>query len=58
MKKLTLTLFTIIFVTLVSCSNSNSATEETVVNTTPVVSSSPNIIFILIDDMGWDVFGN
>lgn len=58
MKKFTLTLFTTIILAVVSCSNSNSATEETVVNTTPVVSSSPNIIFILIDDMGWDVFGN
>ena len=39
-----------------SCSSNQNDIDETPIIVTP--SSSPNIVFILIDDMGWDVFGN
>lgn len=49
-------LFIILSFALISCSkNSGSSDDNPVI---PPVTSSPNIIFILIDDMGWDVFGN
>ncbi|MGA9639518.1 sulfatase-like hydrolase/transferase [Flavobacterium sp.] len=48
-------LFILIF-TVISCSNNSSDNSKTAIEK-PITDSS-NIVFILIDDMGWDVFGN
>ncbi|WPR72918.1 sulfatase-like hydrolase/transferase [Flavobacterium sp. NG2] len=39
-----------------SCSSSQNDSGTTPITVSPT--TTPNIIFILIDDMGWDVFGN
>jgi arylsulfatase A-like enzyme len=39
-----------------SCSKDSTVTSEATGNNTS--SSSPNVIFIIADDMGWDAFGN
>ncbi len=39
---------------IISCSKNSNDTPETVLP----ITNTTNIVFILIDDMGWDVFGN
>ncbi|MDP5140425.1 MAG: sulfatase-like hydrolase/transferase, partial [Spirosomaceae bacterium] len=46
-------LFLFLVATISSCNKTAVSTEEVVVST-----DKPNIVFIIADDMGWDVFGN
>jgi arylsulfatase B len=56
MKKLRLILITSLSIFIIFSCSKNEVTVPTVV--VPPTTGSPNIIFIVADDMGWDVFGN